>query len=92
NLSIFENLYAKLSFIVTGSEKEFPCRDMFEIVGQIIDAYTPERCVWGSDFPTSLWIPKVTYQQHLEIFKEHLELSDDEKTAILGETAMKLWF
>jgi len=92
NLSRFENLYAKLSFIVTGSEEAFPCRDMFAMVRQIIKAYTPERCIWGSDFPTSLWIPKVTYQQHLDIFKEHLELSDDEKNAILGETAMELWF
>ena len=82
-LSKFENLYAKLSFIVTGSEEEFPCGDMFDMV---------RKSIWGSDFPTSLWIPKVTYQQHLEIFQEHLKLSDDEKAAILGETAMELWF
>ncbi|MBI1923227.1 amidohydrolase family protein, partial [Candidatus Poribacteria bacterium] len=55
-------------------------------------AYTPQRCIWGSDFPTSLWIPKVTYQQHLEIFQAHLGLSESEKGAILGETALKLWF
>ena len=91
-LAQFKNLYAKLSFVVTGSEEEFPCRDMFDGVRQIIDAYTPERCIWGSDFPTSLWIPKVTYQQHLTIFQEHLGLSEVEKTAILSETAMKLWF
>ncbi len=91
-LAQLKNLYAKLSFIVTGSEDEFPCRDMFEMVRQIIGAYTPERCIWGSDFPTSLWIPKVTYRQHLAIFQEHLGLSEVEKAAILGETAMKLWF
>ena len=92
NLAQFENLHAKLSFIVTGSAEEFPCRDMVEMTRQIIDAYTPQRCIWGSDFPTSLWIPKVTYQQHLEIFQEHFGLSELEKAAILGETAMKLWF
>ena len=91
-LAEFKNLYAKLSFIVTGSEEEFPCRDMFDGVRQIINAYTPKRCIWGSDFPTSLWIPKVTYQQHLAIFQEHLGLSESEKAAILGETAMNLWF
>lgn len=92
DLAQFENLYAKLSFIVMGSEQEFPCRDMFEMTRYLIDAYTPERCMWGSDFPTSLWIPKVTYQQHLEIFQVHLGLSESEKAAILGETALKLWF
>lgn len=91
-LAQFENLYAKLSFVVTGSEDEFPCRDMFDGVRQITDAYTPARCIWGSDFPTSLWIPKVTYQQHLAIFQEHLGLSETERAAILGETAMNLWF
>ena len=91
-LAVFENLYAKLSFVVTGSEEAFPCGDMFDGVRQVIDAYTPARCIWGSDFPTSLWIPKVTYQQHLAIFQEHLGLSETEKNAILGETAMNLWF
>ncbi len=92
NLAQFKNLHAKLSFLVTGSEEEFPCRDMFDGVRQVIDAYTPDRCIWGSDFPTSLWIPKVTYQQHLAIFQGHLGLSEAEKTAILGDTATKLWF
>ena len=92
DLAEFKNLYAKLSFIVTGSEEEFPCSDMFGGIRQIIDAYTPDRCIWGSDFPTSLWIPKVTYQQHLAIFQEHLGLSEAEKAAILGETPMNLWF
>ena len=92
SLSRFKNLYAKLSFIVTGSEEEYPCGDMFDLTREIIDSYTPEKCIWGSDFPTSLWIPKVTYQQHLSIFQEHLMLSDMEREMILGENALKLWF
>lgn len=91
-LARFENLYAKLSFIVTGSAEEFPCRDMFDLTRRIIEAYTPERCIWGSDFPTALWIPKVTYQQHLNIFDQHLGLSESEKSLILGQTALQLWF
>ena len=92
DLAQFSNLYAKLSFLVTGSIEDFPCSDMFSITRQIIEAYTPDRCIWGSDFPTTLWIPKVTYQQHLQIFDQHLNLSRSEKTAILGDTAMQLWF
>ncbi len=92
DLAQFKNLYAKLSFLVTGSMEAFPCSDMFAMTRQIIEAYTPDRCIWGSDFPTSLWIPKVTYQQHLQIFDQHLELSNLEKEAILGQTAMQLWF
>jgi predicted TIM-barrel fold metal-dependent hydrolase len=65
---------------------------MFEMTRQIIAAYTPQRCIWGSDFPTSLWIPKVTYGQHLENLQKHLGLSESENQAITGDTAMKLWF
>jgi len=39
-----------------------------------------------------LWIPKVTYQQHLNIFDQHLGLSESEKSLILGQTALQLWF
>ncbi len=92
DLAQYNNIYAKLSFLVSGSDEAFPCRDMHAVIRSVIDTYTPERCLWGSDFPTSLWIPKVSYEQHLEIFNDHLELSPSEKEAILGETAMRLWF
>ena len=92
DLAQYKNLYAKLSFLATGSDEAFPCRDSHPVIKSVIDAFTPERCTWGSDFPTSLWCPKVTYQQHLEIFTDHLGLSTLEKSAILGETAMQLWF
>ena len=49
-LAHFDNLYAKLSFVVSGSREKFPCRDMFAMVRQIITAYTPQRCMWGSVF------------------------------------------
>ena len=91
-LSKFKNLYAKLSYLVTGSEEVFPCSDMFDLTREIINAYSAERCIWGSDFPTSLWIPKVTYGEHLEIFQEHMNLTDYEKEMILGGNAYNLWF
>ncbi len=88
----YPNLYAKVSMVVTGSDEEYPCRDMHSIARKIIDAFSPERCIWGSDFPCELWIPKVTYAQHLKIFTEEMGLSEDEKRSVLGETAMRLWF
>jgi len=91
-LSKFNNLYAKLSFLVTGSEEEFPCKDMFDLTREIINAYTPERCIWGSDFPTSLWIPKVSYEEHLSIFQNYIDLTEYEKEMILGGNAYNLWF
>jgi L-fuconolactonase len=91
-LSKYKNLYAKVDFISTGTEQGYPGDDLHEAVLKIIDTYGPERCVWGSNFPNSLWTPKVTYAEHLRIFTEALGLSEDVKAQVLGETARRLWF
>lgn len=87
-----KNVHAKLTFIPTGSGEEFPCEDMYDACLEVIKAFGPDRCVWGSDFPCELWCPKVSYKQHLEIFTNRLGLEQEAKKAILGETAYDLWF
>lgn len=59
---------------------------------KIVNAFGSERCVWGSDFPCELWTPRVTYAQHLRIFAQDLPLSAEQRAAILGGTASRLWF
>jgi predicted TIM-barrel fold metal-dependent hydrolase len=86
------NAHAKLSFIPTGSAEAYPCRDMHDACRHVIDAFGPDRCVWGSDFPCELWCPKVTYAQHLAIFARELGLSEAARAAVLGTTARRLWF
>jgi predicted TIM-barrel fold metal-dependent hydrolase len=91
-LSAFPNVYAKLSFIPDGSAEEYPCRDMHDPCREVIKAFGPQRCVWGSCFPCELWCPKVTYGQHLKIFTHELGLDGKARSAILGETPRALWF
>ena len=91
-LSRHKNLHAKLTFLPTGSTSGYPCADMHAACLKIIDAFGPERCVWGSDFPCELWTPKVTYAEHLKIFTEALPLKDSARAQVLGETARRLWF
>ena len=91
-LAQFPNLYAKLTFAVTGSSEPFPCQDTHDLVRAVIDAFGPDRCMWGSDFPCELWCPKVTYGQHLAIFTSYLELSAAVQRAVLGGTADRVWF
>ncbi len=92
HLSQRPNLHAKLTFIPTGSAAGFPCADMHDACLKVIDAFGPERCVWGSDFPCELWTPKVSYTEHLKIFSEVLPLKSAAREQILGETANRLWF
>lgn len=91
-LARFQNLYPKVDFIGTGTQRKFPCEDLHEPCLKIIDAYGPERCVWTSCFPNDLWTPKITYAEHLRIFTEVLPLKAEARRRILGETARRLWF
>lgn len=91
-LARFKNLYAKLTFVPMGSKQKYPCADMHDAVLKIVDAFGADRCVWGSNFPSELWTPGMSYSQHLQIFLSDLALSDPARQQILGLTAQKLWF
>jgi predicted TIM-barrel fold metal-dependent hydrolase len=91
-LAKYSNAHAKLTFLGIGSAERYPFRDMQEPCRKIIAAYTPDRCVWGSDFPCELWTPKATYSQNLRLFTEELDLGTAAKEAILGKTARRLYF
>lgn len=86
------NLHAKLTFLPTGSATGYPCADMHAPCLKIVDAFGADRCVWGSDFPCELWTPRVSYAEHLRIFTHDLPLKEEQRKAILGETARRLWF
>jgi L-fuconolactonase len=92
DLATFPNLTAKLTFAVTGSEEEYPCRDTHDLVHAVIEAYGPERCIWGSDFPCELWCPKVDYARGLAIFSHELGIEEPARRAVLGGTASRLYF
>lgn len=85
-------LHAKLTFIPTGSATGFPCADMHKPCLAIVNAFGAERCIWGSDFPNSLWTPRVSYAEHLRIFTELLPVATPAREQILGLTAKRLWF
>jgi predicted TIM-barrel fold metal-dependent hydrolase len=91
-LAAYPTLHAKLTFLPTGSAEKYPFRDLHEPCRDVIKAFGPDRCVWGSDFPCELWCPKVTYAEHLRLFTHELELDESSQRAILGETAKRLWF
>ena len=94
DLARLPNVHAKLTFIPTGTKAGYPGKDLHAACHEVIKAFGANRCVWGSDFPCELWLKthKITYKQHLDIFRHELGLDDATKRAILGGTAMKLWF
>ncbi|MBL8849964.1 MAG: amidohydrolase [Planctomycetaceae bacterium] len=91
-LAALPTVHAKLSFMATGSAGEYPFTDMHAPCLAVIEAYGPERCVWGSDFPCELWTPKASYAQNLRLFTHELGLDRAAQRAILWETPHRLWF
>ena len=50
-LSKLPNIYAKLTSGTHGSPRIFPHEDMHDPLKKVIDLFSPERCLWGSNFP-----------------------------------------
>ncbi|MCZ6538864.1 MAG: amidohydrolase family protein [Chloroflexi bacterium] len=51
SMSRHPNLHVKLSEFPRASNEEFPYADLFVWVHRLIDAYTADRLMWGTDFP-----------------------------------------
>jgi predicted TIM-barrel fold metal-dependent hydrolase len=91
-LAQLPNVYAKLTCGTHGSYRVYPFPDMQGPIKRVIEAFGAERCVWGSNFPNALWSKGASYAQNLRLFVKELGLGLPEKSAILGGTAMALWF
>jgi len=94
DLARLPNVHAKLTFIPTGTRLGYPGKDLHAACHEVIKAFGADRCVWGSDFPCELWLREqdISYAQHLRIFTHELGLDEATKRAVLGGTAIRLWF
>lgn len=90
-LARYPNVYAKLSFLPVASQQAFPFVDVHWMVREIVDAFGPQRCLFGSNFPTAQYSPQTSYAQTVELFADAIDLSAEERGWILGGTAAGLW-
>lgn len=51
SLASFPNIHVKLSEFPRASNEEFPYVDLFVWVHRLIEAYSADRLMWGTDFP-----------------------------------------
>lgn len=85
------NVYCKLSGMVTEAHyhawKEEDLRPYFDVV---LDAFGPERILFGSDWPVCL--VAASYRTWLAVVLDQISgLSDSEQSAILGGTAIRVY-
>lgn len=87
----FPNIYCKLSGMVTEADwKNWTPADLKPYVETALEAFGPERCMYGSDWPVCELA--ATYEQAFGALKEVLgEVSESEAQLIFGDTAKKFY-
>lgn len=90
-LARYENVYIKLTFLPLASRQAYPFTDVHWMVRELVDAFGPDRCLFGSNFPTAQYSPQTGYEQTVALFADAIDLSVEERAWILGGTAQTLW-
>lgn len=86
-----DQMYCKLSGLITQADsKNWTVGDLRPYVHTALEAFGPERCMFGSDWP--ICELAATYQQTYQgIVNTLTELSHDERMQILGKTAARFY-
>jgi len=99
-LAQYPNVAVKFSGATTLSLEPYPHRDVWPALHRIIDAFTPGRLMWGSDFtrlrmaplsiqpgPREGWF---LYSNELNYLRDTDEVSDSDKEQLFGGTIRRL--
>ena len=80
-----ENVFCKLSGMVTEAGQSWSSSDFVPYIDVIVDAFGPDRLMIGSDWPVSTL--RGEYQDVMRVVLDYVEnLSQPERDAICGET------
>jgi predicted TIM-barrel fold metal-dependent hydrolase len=86
------NVYLKVSAFKNFGDKQAPYDDLVPLLRLVIDAFGPDRLMWGSDLPYQLNDGN-NYEDAIGLLQTGLAgLSERERQAILQRTANKLFF
>jgi predicted TIM-barrel fold metal-dependent hydrolase len=91
-LSEHERVFVKLSGPFRQSLQGYPYDDLTVHVHRLLEAYTPQRCLWGSDWPfiNLGGLPRPSYQQTLD-WLEAVIPDTPQRRVVLWETPQLLF-
>ena len=89
SLASYDNVVIKISGACTLSLQPFPYPDIWEPLGKVFGAFGFDRCMWGTDWTRATKL--LTYEQGVEAFRVTDQLSDSERSALMGGTLAKLY-
>ena len=82
----------KLSAAFRRSRACYPFADLDPFVRALLEAYTPENCVWGSDWPFINWADTPDYRKTLSILARWVPGEMDRRTILWGTPAKLFGF
>jgi predicted TIM-barrel fold metal-dependent hydrolase len=88
-LAAHPSVRIKISGACTLSHEPYPYNDIWEPVLKIIDAFSIDRCMWGTDWTRATEL--LTYEQGVRPFIETNRLSDTDRAALMGGTVEKVY-
>ena len=89
SLAECDNVAIKISGACTLSHEPFPYPDIWEPLGKIFDSFGFDRCMWGTDWTRAVKL--LSYEQGVEAFRVTDQLSDAERSALMGGTLAKIY-
>jgi L-fuconolactonase len=88
-LAVHPNVVVKISGACTLSHEPFPYKDIWDPLFRIFDAFTLDRCLWGTDWTRAVKL--LTYEQGVEAFRVTDRLSDSDRATLMGGTLSRVY-
>ena len=88
-LARFDNVAIKISGACTLSKQPFPYEEIWEPLDRIFEAFSFERCLWGTDWTRAVNL--LTYEQGVEAFRVTDHLSDADRAALMGGSLARIY-
>ncbi len=82
SLAACDNVAIKISGACTLCHQPFPYTDIWEGLSKVFGAFGFGRCLWGTDWTRATGL--LTYEQGVEAFRVTDQLSDSERSALMG--------
>ena len=89
SLAACDNVSIKISGACTLSHQPFPYPDIWESLRLVFDAFGLDRCMWGTDWTRAVGV--LNYEQGVEAFRVTDQVSDSERSALMGGTLAKIY-
>lgn len=88
-LAAHPNVVVKITGACTLSHEKFPYKDIWDPLGRIFDAFSLDRCMWGTDWTRAVAL--LTYKEGVDSFRITGRLSDSDRAVLMGGSLQKIY-